>query len=77
VRTNPGFGKAGSRVDVLGNALTGATAVTFNGVPATFKVVSSTEITATVPTGAPTGTIKVTTKGGTKLSSNVPFLLLP
>jgi uncharacterized repeat protein (TIGR03803 family) len=77
VRTNPGFGKVGSRVDVLGNALTGATAVTFNGVAATFKVVSSTEITATVPTGATTGTIKVTTKGGTKLSSNVPFLVLP
>jgi hypothetical protein len=39
---------------------------------ATFSVVSSSEITTTVPTGATTGTVQVETPGGT-LSSNVPF----
>jgi len=54
--------------------LTGSTKVTFNGKTATFKVVSNTEITATVPTGATTGPVKVTTPSGT-LTSNVNFLV--
>jgi len=41
-------------------------------VPATFTVVSGTLIEATVPSGATTGTIKVTTPSGV-LSSNVAF----
>ena len=42
-----------------------ATAVVFGGVAATsFTVVSDIEVTATVPTGATTGKIEVTTKGG-------------
>jgi hypothetical protein len=45
---------------------------TFNGTPATFTVVSASEITTTVPTGATSGTVQVVTSGGT-LSSNVPF----
>jgi hypothetical protein len=56
--------------------LTGATAVTFNGTPATtLPVVSDSLIKATVPTGATTGTIQVTTPSGT-LASNEPFQLL-
>jgi hypothetical protein len=39
-------------------------------------VSSKTYITATVPAGATTGTVQVTTPGGT-LSSNVPFQVLP
>jgi uncharacterized repeat protein (TIGR03803 family) len=72
VETEPTSGKVGAKVTILGNNLTGSTAVTFNGTAATFKVVSSTEITVTVPTGATTGTVVVTT---TKkmLKSNVPF----
>jgi hypothetical protein len=46
--------------------------VTFNGVPATFEVVSGALIKATVPSGATTGTIDVTTPSGV-LSSNVAF----
>jgi uncharacterized repeat protein (TIGR03803 family) len=65
-------GEAGATVILLGNNLTGATAVTFDGTAATFTVVSATEITATVPTGARTGKIKVTTPGGV-LSSNVTY----
>jgi uncharacterized repeat protein (TIGR03803 family) len=72
VQTVPTSGKVGTAVKILGMDLTGATSVTFNGTAATFKVVSSTEITTAVPTGATTGTVKVVTPGGT-LSSNVVF----
>jgi uncharacterized repeat protein (TIGR03803 family) len=70
------FGKVGRVVNILGNGLTGTTSVTFNGVAATFTVVSDTYIKATVPSGATTGTIEVTTPTGT-LSSNVAFRVLP
>jgi hypothetical protein len=51
-------------VTITGTALTGTTKVTFDGVAAsTFTVVSDTEVTATVPTGAKTGKIAVTTNG--------------
>lgn len=76
VHANPGFGKIGSIVDILGNNLTGTTSVTFTGVAATFKVVSDTYLKAKVPTGATTGTIEVTTPSGTLLS-NVTFRILP
>lgn len=72
VETVPTSGNVGSAVKILGTSLTGATSLTFNGVAAVFSVVSSSEITTTVPTGAATGTIQVVTPGGT-LSSNVPF----
>ena len=72
VETIPTSGKVGSRVVILGNGLTGTTAVTFNGTTAAFSVVSDTEITATVPNGATTGKLRVTTPGGT-LASNVSF----
>jgi uncharacterized repeat protein (TIGR03803 family) len=76
VETNPASGKVGAAVNILGTDLTGATSVTFNGTSAAFTVVSSSEITTTVPTGATTGTVQVVTPGGT-LSSNVPFRVLP
>ena len=60
---------------ILGNGLTGASAVTFNGTSAAFNVLSDTEIQATVPLGATTGAVQVTTPGGT-LSSNVAFQML-
>jgi len=66
------LGTAGATVMILGDNLTGATKVSFNGVPAAFAVVSSTEIEATVPTGATTGTVTVVTPGGT-LESNALF----
>jgi uncharacterized repeat protein (TIGR03803 family) len=76
VETVPVAAKVGKRVIILGNGLTGSTSVTFNGTTATFTVVSSTEITATVPTGATTGTVEVTTPTGT-LKSNPAFQVLP
>ena len=53
-------------------SLSGITSVTFNGKSATFSVVSSTEITATVPAAATTGPVKVVTSTGT-LKSNISF----
>ena len=72
VQTLPTVGKLGAKVVILGNNLTGASAVTFNGTSATFTVVSATEIRTTVPTGATTGKVQVTTPTGT-LTSNVVF----
>jgi uncharacterized repeat protein (TIGR03803 family) len=73
VKTLPVSGEVGSTVRILGNRLTGATSVTFNGLAAAFTVVSSTEITATVPTGATTGVVQVVTSRGTTLTSNLAF----
>ena len=76
VEAEPSFAAAGKRVAILGNNLTGTTSVTFNGTPATFKVGSGTYLLATVPAGATTGPIEVTTPNGT-LSSNVAFQVTP
>ena len=72
VETQPTSGMVGAAVKILGTNLTGATKVTSNGTLATFTVVSSSEIMTTVPTGATTGKVKVTTPSGT-LTSNVNF----
>jgi uncharacterized protein (TIGR03437 family) len=48
--------------------------VKFNGKAATFTVVSGTEIKATVPSGATTGTVSVVTPTGT-LNSNPQFVV--
>ncbi|MGA2021390.1 MAG: choice-of-anchor tandem repeat GloVer-containing protein, partial [Candidatus Sulfotelmatobacter sp.] len=76
IATQPASGKVGATVIILGNNLTGATSVTFNGTAATFTVVSSTEIKTAVPAGATSGTVEVTTPNGT-LTSNVPFRVTP
>jgi uncharacterized repeat protein (TIGR03803 family) len=63
-------GYVGRPVEILGQGLKGATAVTINGLPATsFKIVSDTYMTAIIPTGATTGPVVVTTATGT-LTSN-------
>jgi uncharacterized repeat protein (TIGR03803 family) len=72
VETLPAAGSVGTGVTILGNGLTGATSMTFNGTAATFTVVSATEITTAVPTGATTGTVEVTTPSGI-FYSNLPF----
>ncbi len=69
-------GKIGARVQILGQGLTGTTSVTFNGIPAkTFTVVTDTYMTAVVPDGATTGSVTVTTPGGS-LTSNRNFTVL-
>ena len=72
MEAQPGSGQVGAAVHILGTNLTGATSVTFNGTAAKFTVVSSSEITTTVPAGSTTGEVQVVTPGGT-LSSNVSF----
>lgn len=54
-------GKEGHQVLILGTHLKGTTEVTFNGAPATFKVLSDTHMTAMIPAGGTSGTIRVTT----------------
>jgi uncharacterized repeat protein (TIGR03803 family) len=76
IETQPTAAMIGSRVTILGNNLAGATSVTFNGTPASFTIISNTAITTTVPTGATTGVVKVTTPDGT-LNSNVAFRVTP
>jgi uncharacterized repeat protein (TIGR03803 family) len=69
-------GGIGSQTQILGQGFTGTTSVTFNGVSAKFKVVSDTYLTATVPSGATTGLVVVTTPSG-PLTSNVSFRISP
>jgi uncharacterized repeat protein (TIGR03803 family) len=77
VEAQTASGKVGATVKILGTGLTGASEVYFNGKAATtFKVVSSSLIEATVPAGATTGYITVTTPSGT-LISNMWFQINP
>ena len=76
VETRPTSGKVGAKVIILGSNLTDATSVTFNGQAAIFTVVSSTEITTTVPSDATTGKVRVKTPSRT-LISNVNFRVTP
>ena len=75
----PTSGAIGSPVVITGTDFTGATAVRFNGINATsFTINSATQITTTVPTGATTGSISVTTAGGTgNSSSNFTIIRIP
>lgn len=67
---NPTSGSVGMQVTINGTSFTGATAVAFNATPATvFTVDSDTQIRATVPAGATTGKISVTTSAGTAQSA--------
>src|SRR5262249_19153010 len=65
----PPRGPVGTTVIITATSLTGASSVTFNGVAASYTVNSSTQITATVPSGATTGKIKVNTGGGSSTST--------
>lgn len=65
----PTSGPVGTQVTITGSGFIGTTSVTFNGAKATFTVNSATKITATVPSGATTGKIKVRTPGGTATSA--------
>lgn len=67
---SPACSGSGASVVVTGTNFTGATAVKFNGVTATFNADNATQITATLPAGATTGKIAVTTPGGTGTSSS-------
>jgi uncharacterized repeat protein (TIGR03803 family) len=72
VETQTASGTVGAAVKILGTDLTGTTSVTFDGTPATFTVVSRSDINTTVPIGATTGFVQVVTPSGT-LTSNMVF----
>jgi uncharacterized repeat protein (TIGR03803 family) len=64
-RMVPASGTAGQKILLWGGHLVGATAVSFNGVPAAaFRVNSTQAVVATVPAGATTGPVTITTAGG-------------
>jgi uncharacterized repeat protein (TIGR01451 family) len=61
----PTHGVTGTRVTINGNSFTNASAVAFNGVPATsFVVTNNSTLSAVVPTNASAGKITVTAPGG-------------
>ncbi|SRR5579872_79285 len=76
VEADPGFGKPAGRVVLLGTNLAGTSGVSFNGTPATFQIVSKSEVITAVPAGATSGFVTVTTPTG-PLTSNVPFKVIP
>ncbi len=67
---------SGTTVGILGQGLSGTTTVTFNGTPASFTIKGDTYLTATVPAGATSGRVKVSTSAGT-LTSNRIFYVQP
>jgi uncharacterized repeat protein (TIGR03803 family) len=76
-KTQSPSGAVGAVVWILGDDLSGATSVTFNGTAAKFTVAPfGTFLGTHVPTGATSGTVEVVTPTGT-LSSYPPFQVLP
>jgi hypothetical protein len=68
LRVLPRGGYVGSMAQIYGKRLTGVTAVTFNGVPATIVKSLPGRIVVVVPVGATTGSIVVFTTSGTLTS---------
>jgi hypothetical protein len=59
-------------VVIKGTGLTQSNKATFGGVKATtFNVNSATQVMATVPTGAKTGQISITTAGGSAIGPGI------
>ncbi len=69
-------GEVGNIIPILGQGFTSATAVSFNGTPATVEIKSSNYLTAAVPDGASTGFVTVSTSSST-LKSNKVFRVVP
>jgi uncharacterized repeat protein (TIGR03803 family) len=65
----PTSGKAGTTVLLQGQHFVGTTAVSFDGVNATFQVLTVNYLSVVVPSGAKTGKIAVTNAGGTTTST--------
>ncbi len=69
-------GKSGQVIEILGNGLTGTTSVLFGSGSASFKVVSDTYMTATVPATGTSGPVTVNAPSGIRVSSK-NFKVLP
>ncbi len=70
-------GPVGTPITISGSHLTGTSAVKFNGTAATFTFVSDTQVTTAVPVGAASGTITLTTPGGTATSPTFTVTAAP
>ncbi len=65
----PSSGSVGTPITITGTHFTGATVIKFNISPTTsFTILSPTQISATVPSGATTGKVSVVTPAGTAVS---------
>ncbi|MGI4760329.1 MAG: IPT/TIG domain-containing protein [Janthinobacterium lividum] len=74
----PDSGPVGTLVTVTGTDLTGATALTLNGIPvAIYTVLNASSLTFTVPVGATSGLVSVTTPGGTATSATAFTVIIP
>jgi uncharacterized repeat protein (TIGR03803 family) len=71
-KLSPEIGLSGDTVIVMGKNLLGTTAVSFGSVPANFAVKAAQYLQVTVPSGARTGALTVTTPNGTAVSPS-PF----
>jgi uncharacterized repeat protein (TIGR03803 family) len=73
----PESGPIGTTVTITGASFTQAVGVAFSGIATTaFMVGSDAKLTATVPSGAATGPITITTAGGTATSTSI-FTVTP
>jgi uncharacterized repeat protein (TIGR03803 family) len=61
---DPSSGPVGTQVGITGGGFAGTTKVTFGDKSASFTVVNPSLVQATVPTGARTGYVKITTPNG-------------
>ena len=76
IRLESTSGRVGQTTGILGQGFTTSSSVSFNGTVGTLQVLSPTYVIATVPVGATSGYVTITTASGT-LTSNVPFNVIP
>lgn len=67
---SPGSGTVDTQITINGTNLKDTSVVKFNGSTATFTIVNDTEVTAKVPLDAKSGTLTITTPGGTATSAS-------
>ena len=72
---SPASGPENTQVTFTGSGFNAVTAVTFDGIPATFTIVSDNTLTALVPIGTTTGNILINT-GTCPASVTTPFSVL-
>ncbi len=72
----PASAVAGDLITVTGARFSGATEVKLGTTPVIYTVMSATEITFTVPAGASSGAVTVTTPAGTVTSSSALTILV-
>ena len=67
---SPSSGSPGTAVTISGSGFTGVNGVKFNNTSATFNFVSDAQVMTTVPAGATSGKVTVTTNAGTATSAS-------